>query len=278
MSNDTQTIWFHGQQLITQRADNGDYFVALKPVCEGMGIDFSSQRKRLQQQAWATVVMMTTVGADGKNRNMFGVNRKTLTMWLATIDTGHIKNEAVRGRIITYQMECADALDAYFNEGGAIREMPGDTDEDILARAVIVAQRKIEERNRRLAEMESTVAAQSAQLEEQKPKVLFAESVESSPDSLMLGGFAHDLRQNGVDIGRNRLFKWMREHGYLYKGGELRNEPKQAYVDCGWFEVKTVTFTKRDGTRGVGRTTKLTGRGRIHFTKLLAAAHENGEL
>lgn len=84
MSNDIQTIWFHGQQLITQRADNGDYFVALKPVCEGMGIDFSSQRKRLQQQAWATVVMMTTVGADGKNRNMLGVNRKTLTMWLAT--------------------------------------------------------------------------------------------------------------------------------------------------------------------------------------------------
>lgn len=283
MTNNTtaenEIILFHGQQLIAQKhGDNGDYFIALKPVCEGMGIDSNGQMQRLKKQPWAVTCVIHAPGSDGKIYQMFAVNRKTLTMWLATIDTGHIKNEAVRGKIITYQMECADALDAYFNEGGAIREMPGDTDEDILARAVIVAQRKIEERNRRLAEMESTVAAQSAQLEEQKPKVLFAESVESSPDSLMLGGFAHDLRQNGVDIGRNRLFKWMREHGYLYKSGELRNEPKQAYVNCGWFEVKTVTFTKRDGTRGVGRTTKLTGRGRIHFTKLLAAAHENGEL
>lgn len=155
--------------------------------------------------------------------------------------------------------------------GGYIPIDDKDDEKTILAKAVLISRRT-------LAEKDNIIASQAAQLEAQKPKVLFAESVESSPDSLMLGGFAHDLRQNGVNIGRNRLFKWMREHGYLYKGGELRNEPKQAYVDCGWFEVKTVMFVKPDGTQGVGRTTKLTGRGRIHFTKLLAAAHENGEL
>lgn len=270
MSNDIQTIWFHGQQLITQRADSGDYFVALKPVCEGMGIDFSSQRKRLQQQAWATVVMMTTVGADGKNRNMFGVNRKTLTMWLATIDSNRIKCPNVRDNIITYQKECAEALDSYFNQGAAIRELPDDTDDDILARAIIVAQRKIEERDRRIREAEQTVAAQSAQLEAQRPKVLFAETVETSPDSIMLGAFAHDLQQHGVNIGRTRLFQWMRDNGYLYKGGELKNEPKQEYVEQGLFEVKTSPYRTPDGVKHTGRTTKLTGKGRIYFTQKLS--------
>lgn len=126
-----------------------------------------------------------------------------------------------------------------------------------------------DERTKR-REAENTVAVQSAQLEAQKPKVLFAETVETSPDSIMLGGFAHDLQQNGIPIGRNRLFQWMRDNGYLYKSGELKNEPKQEYVEQGLFEVKTSPYRTPDGVKHTGRTTKLTGKGRIYFTQKLS--------
>lgn len=78
------------------------------------------QRRRLGRQPWATVVMTTTVGADGKAREMLTVDRRTFTMWLATIDTGRVKSEKSRGLIAAYQREAADALDRYFHEGAAI--------------------------------------------------------------------------------------------------------------------------------------------------------------
>lgn len=64
--------------------------IALRPVCEALGLDFSGQLQRLQHQPWATVVMMTTVAADGKTREMTFIDRRTFTMWLATIDTGRL--------------------------------------------------------------------------------------------------------------------------------------------------------------------------------------------
>lgn len=134
-----------------------------------------------------------------------------------------------------------EVLPQIHRTGGCIPVRQDDDEQTILARAVLVSQRT-------LAEKDSIIAAQSEQLESQRTKVLFAESVETSPDSLQLGGFAHDLKQNGIPVGRNRLFGWLRRHGCLYKSGELKNEPKQEYVERGWFEVKTVTYPKPDGT------------------------------
>ena len=147
--------------------------------------------------------------------------------------------------------------------GGYIPINDKDDEKTILAKAVLIS-------HRTLAEKDNIIASQAAQLEAQKPKVLFAESVETSPDSIMLGGFAHDLQQNGIPIGRNRLFQWMRDNGYLYKGGELKNEPKQEYVEQGLFEVKTSPYQTPDGVKHTGRTTKLTGKGRIYFTQKLS--------
>ena len=94
--------------------------VALRPVCDSLGLDFSGQLQRLQHQSWATVGVTPTVAADGKTREMTVIDRRTFTMWLATIDTSRVKNERTRELVRIYQCEAADALDRYFNEGVAV--------------------------------------------------------------------------------------------------------------------------------------------------------------
>lgn len=110
-------IPFHDTTIYTT-ADGA--YVALRPVCEALGLDIDGQSQRLQRQSWATTCMMQAVAADGKTREMVFIDRRTFTMWLATIDTGRVKNERTRELVRTYQCEAADALDKYFNEGVAI--------------------------------------------------------------------------------------------------------------------------------------------------------------
>ena len=109
-------------------------------------------------------------------------------------------------------------------------------------------------------------------IEAQRPKVLFAESVETSDGSILVGELARDLRQNGVDIGQNRLFGWLRGNGYLIsRRGESWNQPTQRALDMGLFEVKTRTINEPNGSTRVTRTTKVTGKGRVYFTNLFLA-------
>ena len=110
-------IPFHDTTIYTTA--DGTY-VALRPVCEALGLDFSGQLQRLQHQSWATVGVTPTVAADGKTREMTVIDRRTFTMWLATIDTRRVKNERTRELVRIYQCEAADALDRYFNEGIAV--------------------------------------------------------------------------------------------------------------------------------------------------------------
>jgi hypothetical protein len=98
---------------------NGQAMAALKPMCESVGIDYSNQLKKLRSKSWATIVLSTTVGADGRSREMAMIDRRTIPMWLAGIDENRVKEEA-RPILIALQSEAADALDAYFHDGGAI--------------------------------------------------------------------------------------------------------------------------------------------------------------
>ncbi len=116
---DITKIPFHGTTIVATEID-GVPHVAVKPVCEAIGLDYSAQYRRIHRQPWATVAMMTTVGADGKNRDMTFLSRKSFPMWLATIDTARIKDESARELIIAFQREAADVLDKYYSEGGVI--------------------------------------------------------------------------------------------------------------------------------------------------------------
>lgn len=118
MSNQIQ-VPFYGTQITAVQTGDG-VRIALKPVCEALGLDYSGQRQRLSNQTWATAGVTPSVGADGKNRNVTTVDRRTFTMWLATISTTRLKSDAARELLGRFQREAADVLDRYFHEGGAI--------------------------------------------------------------------------------------------------------------------------------------------------------------
>lgn len=124
--------------------------------------------------------------------------------------------------------------------------------EKVMARALQIAGDK-------LKRLESKVEADA-------PKVLFANAVSASKTSILVGELAKLLKQNGVDIGQHRLFRWMRENGYLIRrNGTDFNMPTQKSMDLGLFTVKETAITHSDGTVTVSKTTKVTGKGQQYF-------------
>jgi anti-repressor protein len=109
------------------------------------------------------------------------------------------------------------------------------------------------------------IEQQQKQLSLQTPKVLFADAVATSDRSVLVSELAKILKQNGIDIGQNRLFEWLRQHEYLCSKGEYYNQPSQKAMELKLFEVKKTTITKPDGTTLVTTTTKVTGKGQIYF-------------
>lgn len=103
------------------------------------------------------------------------------------------------------------------------------------------------------------------QLKEQAPKVLFADAVEGSKDTISVGDLAKVLNQNGIDIGQQRLFAWLRENGYLIKDGDSKNVPTQKSRELGVMEVKISGFYKPDGSYEITKTPKVTGKGQTYF-------------
>ena len=117
--------------------------------------------------------------------------------------------------------------------------------------------------------------ALEVKMEEQKPKVLFAESVEAAKNSILIGELAKLLKQNGINIGQNRLFEWMRQNGYLIRRqGSDYNMPTQRAMEMGLFEIKETTITHSDGHIHVSKTAKVTGKGQVYFVNLFLKGEE----
>ena len=113
--------------------------------------------------------------------------------------------------------------------------------------------------------------ALEAQAEADKPKIIFADAVSASHTSILVGDLAKLLRQNGVEIGQNRLFSFLREKGYLCSQGERYNLPTQRSMDRGWFQVKETTINQPNGSVRITRTVKVTGKGQQYFINLFLA-------
>lgn len=128
--------------------------------------------------------------------------------------------------------------------------------EKIMARALKIADRKI-------IKLEATI-------EEQRPKVIFANAVSASRTSILVGEFAKLMRQNGVNLGQNRMFAWLRENGYLInRQGSDRNMPTQKSMELGLFEIKETTINHSDGHISINKTPKITGKGQLYFADKL---------
>ena len=149
-----------------------------------------------------------------------------------------------------------EVLPAIRRTGGYMVAKQDETPEQIMARAVLVAQ--------------DTIERQKKQIDELKPKALFADAVAASDGTCLVGELAKMLKQNGVNIGQNRLFAWMREHGYLGKTGSNRNVPTQRSMEQGLFRIKETAVTHSDGHVTINRTPKVTGKGQRYFIEAFA--------
>lgn len=142
--------------------------------------------------------------------------------------------------------------------GGYISGQENLSDDELLAKALMVAQNKIAERDRIIAEKQEHI-------KKMRPKEIFADAVSSSHTSILIGDLAKLICQNGYQIGQKRLFEWMRNNGYLVKFGASKNMPMQRYIEQGLFEVKESNVQNPDGSVRITRTTKVTGKGQVYF-------------
>lgn len=152
-----------------------------------------------------------------------------------------------------------EVLPSIRKTGGYIAGQEHMTDDELLANAILVAQRKIAERDK-------VIQAQNDTITELKPKAIFADAVSSSKTSILIGDMAKLLRQNGIEIGQKRLFDWLRNNGYLIKRkGSDWNMPTQRSVEMGLFEIKESTHLDGNGCNITTKTSKVTGKGQVYF-------------
>ena len=152
----------------------------------------------------------------------------------------------------------SEVLPSIRKNGGYIAGQETLSDEELLSKALMVAQRKIDEKN-------NIIAMQDSRIQGMIPKEIFADAVSASHTSILVGDLAKLICQNGVQIGQKRLFEWLRENNFLVKSGTSRNMPKQRYVEQGLFEVKESNIQNPDGSVRITKTTKVTGKGQVYF-------------
>lgn len=146
----------------------------------------------------------------------------------------------------------SDVIPSIRKSGGYIVRQETMTDAELMAKALLVAQRQIEDRERLIEEM--------------KPAKIFADAVCASEQTILVGDLAKLIKQNGVDIGQKRLFEWLRLNGYLIRRkGSDWNMPTQRSMDMGLFEIKETAITHSDGHVTISKTVKVTGRGQRYF-------------
>ena len=141
--------------------------------------------------------------------------------------------------------------------------------EAVMARALKIS-------NQKLLSLENTVKQLEEKIEKDKPKTVFADAVSVSSTSILVGELAKLLKQNGVDMGQNRLFEWLRVHGYLIsRKGTDYNMPTQKSMEKGFFEIKETCIPRPDGSSKINKTPKVTGKGQIYFINIFCGKRKN---
>lgn len=241
MTNEITTLQFNNDQfgqLRVVKDDNGEPWFVARDVCSALGLDHTAHRRLDADEKGLTKVQtlggvqtVTTINESGLYTLMVRSNKECVKPFRKWV-TGEV-------------------LPSIRKKGGYIAAAPDETPEQIMARAVLLAQ--------------DTIARQKAQIEELKPKALFADAVAASDGTCLVGELAKMMRQNGVQIGQNRLFEKLRQDGYLGKSGSNYNVPTQRAMEMGLFRIKETSITHSDGHITVQRTAKVTGKGQQYF-------------
>lgn len=244
-------------QIRTVTKDNEPWFVA-SDICKALGIaNTSKAMQRLDNDERANF-KLGVHDSDGTNCvNEYGL----YNLVLASRKQGAKEFK----RWITHEV-----IPSIRKTGGYIAGQEQMSDSELMAKALLVAQKQIEQRN-------SIIEQQKAKIEADKPKTIFADAVSASKTSILIGDLAKLICQNGYKIGQKRLFEWLRENGYLIKSGSSKNMPMQRYVEQGLFEIKESNVQNPDGSVRITKTTKITGRGQIYFVNKFIANEKTGD-
>lgn len=244
MNNEIQQFYFNGAALRTLTDKTGEPWFVAKDVCDILGhSNVSMALDRLDDDERSK----SNLGRQGETNIVNEAGLYVLVLGSRKPEAHEFK------RWVTH-----DVLPQIRKTGGYIPTTDEDDDMTILAKAVMIGQRTMEEQKRR-------IAAQESHINELEPKARFADAVAASDGTCLIGELAKMLRQNGLDIGQNRLFEILRQDGYLGKTGSNRNVPTQKAMDLGLFRIKETAITHSDGHVTINRTAKVTGKGQTYF-------------
>jgi anti-repressor protein len=218
-----------------------------KDVAEALG--YKDTVNALKDHVDEEDKLIWQIATSGQKRNMIVINESGL---YSLVLSSKLPSAKVFKRWVTSDVLPSIRKHGLYATANTVENMLSNPDF-----AIQLLQKYKEERQEKDALLKKTL--------EDKPKVLFADSVSASNTTILVGDLAKIMRQNGVDIGQNRLFEWLRNNDYLIKSGTSRNMPTQKAADIGLFFVKETTITNPDGSIRVTKTTKVTGKGQIYF-------------
>ena len=248
MNNEIQKFDFKGASLRTLTDKAGEPWFVAKDACAVLELSNVSQAlTRLDGDEKSSITLND--GTPGNPNRVIVSESGLYALVLASR-----KPEAHEfKRWVTHEV-----LPQIRRTGGYIPTTDADDDMTILAKAVMIGQRTMEAQKQKIAEQQTRIV-------ELEPKARFADAVAASDGTCLVGELAKMLRQNGMDIGQNRLFRLLQADGYLGKSGSNRNVPTQRAMDLGLFRIKETTVTHADGHTTVSRTPKVTGKGQRYF-------------
>lgn len=252
MNNEIQKFDFKGSSLRTLTDEAGEPWFVAKDVCDILGMSNPSMAvTALDKDEVAQIDPKDYLGSE--NRSNQAVNIVSEPGLYKLIMRSRKPEAKEFQRWVTHEV-----LPSIRRTGGYIPTTDADDDMTILAKAVMIGQRTMEAQNQQIAEQQTRIV-------ELEPKARFADAVAASDGTCLVGELAKMLRQNGMDIDQNRLFRLLQADGYLGKSGSNRNVPTQRAMDLGLFRIKETTVTHADGHTTVSRTPKVTGKGQRYF-------------
>ena len=246
-----QVFEYQNNKVRTVDVDGEAWFV-LKDVCEILRMD-TTQLKKVADRLDEDEKGRTLITTPGGMQETWIVNESGLYHVILRSD----KPEAAPFR----RWVTNDVLPAIRKTGSY--NAPQLTRSQLLATALIAAHEELEEKDK--------------QIETMKPKALFADAVSASSQSILVGEMAKLLSQNGIQMGQNRLFQWMRENGYLIKDRKRTdyNMPTQKSMELRLFEIKETSIAHSDGHTSINKTPKVTGIGQVYFVNLFLKTKKN---
>lgn len=248
MNNEIQRFDFRGASLRTLTDEAGEPWFVLKDCMSILDLGNPTETvKMFDKDEFSTTEVIDSIG---RRQQTYIISEPGLYRLVMKSRKPEAKEFQ---RWVTHEV-----LPQIRRTGGYIPATDADDDMTILAKAVMIGKRTMEQQQRKIAEQQRRIV-------ELEPKARFADAVAASDDTCLIGELAKMLLQNGIPVGQNRLFRLLRAEGYLGKSGSNRNMPTQRAMELGLFRIKETTVTHADGHTTVSRTPKVTGKGQRYF-------------